>query len=111
MIILKFIGIDPDQLDEWINVIPKHWKDHRGASLWGVGMNLKSITDRQSQNQQLVVTDWEFSYMKGARTMIVFLFTTLEDSCEVFISWYKAYEERLAKTLEKAFESLSQVNY
>lgn len=49
--------------------------------------------------------------MKGARTMIVFLFTTLEDSCEVFISWYKAYEERLAKTLEKAFESLSQVNY
>lgn len=108
MILLEFTGIGPNQLDEWLYVIPKHWKKNRGFVLWGVGMNLGSSTDRHFQHEHLVVTEWDFSMMKSARTMIVFLFKLLEDRCEVVISWYPAYEKRIAKTITDAFESFSQ---
>jgi hypothetical protein len=107
MILLEFTGIGPNQLDEWLYAIPKYWNKNRGIALWSVGINLGSSIDRNFQHEYLVVTEWNFSMMRSARTMIVFLFKMLEDKCEVLISWYPAYEKRIAKTITDAFESFS----
>ena len=108
MIMLNFNGVDQYQIDEWLSFIPKYWKRHRGAAFWGVGLKLKSVTERQIHQEHLVITDWKFTWMHGATSAIVFLFKPMEDSCEVFISWQEVYDKRLADTLKAAFECLKR---
>ncbi|MHA2027523.1 MAG: hypothetical protein ACW98U_16615 [Candidatus Thorarchaeota archaeon] len=106
MKILRCVGIRPDQIDQWLAAVPELWKKHRGAALWGVGMELKSISEHQFEQEHLVITEWEFSLMKGSKTMIVFLFTLQDDSCDVFISWFSINEHKIVNTLQNAFENI-----
>ena len=108
MIVLPFTGVSPNQLNKWLTNIPPQWKKVRGWSNIGTGFELISTQVRQFDHHQLVVTEWEFKGMTGApRPALVFLFNTLEDSCEVFVNAPKFYmgNKKLAMMLELALEA------
>ncbi len=111
MIILEFNRISIDQLAGWLSHVSGEWKKIRGRSGWGVGLVLISSEKRQMQDHQLVMTEWKITKMRdNPKTMIVFLFNTFENSCEVFISTgYGSLlsDKKVARAIEQAFDSFS----
>ena len=108
MIVLSFPDVSPNHLDSWLTNIPHQWKEVRGLSSIGTGIELISTQKRQLDHHQLFITEWEFKGMTGApRPALVFLFNTLEGSCEVFVTVPKFWmgNEKMAMMIELALQS------
>lgn len=111
MIGLEFTDISKDQLNEWMAELPEAWLKARGRLSWGTGLEFRSRVDREMEHQHLAITEWRWttSLAPGMKLMIVFLFDTDNNTCEVYFSAVEGqakYESKVAKALRSAFEIL-----
>ncbi|MGD9396983.1 MAG: hypothetical protein PVJ05_11185 [Candidatus Thorarchaeota archaeon] len=111
MIGLKFSGIRKDQLNEWMAKLPEAWHKARGRLSWGTGFEFRSKVDREMEHQDLVITEWRWTNPMGPgmKLMILFLFNTDENTCEVYFSAVEGqakYESKMAIALKSAFNKL-----
>ena len=111
MIGFKFSGIHKNQLAEWMVSVSEAWQEARGRLNWGTCLEFRSRVDREMEHQHLVVTEWGWTNPMGPgmKLMMVFLFNTDENTCEVFFSavgGQAKYVSRMANALKSAFEKL-----
>jgi len=111
MIKLEFNGVTLHQLRNWLGKVPENWRKVRGRINYGVGLELKYLLKRKIEQQHLVITEWKFTWTRGRPKMLmVFLFDTNEDSCEVFVAagdGQPLNDEKVANAIEMAFEDLN----
>ena len=109
MIVLRFSGTSPDQIDNYLSDIQRHWIKTRGHGFWKIELTLGHKISRHLQNQDLIIVEWNlpWAYPEGSpKNTVVFLFETIQDSCEVFIVAMPGVDERIAKAIIMAFEGL-----
>lgn len=109
MIVLRFSGAKSDRVDELLSDIQEHWKKTRGTAFWKIELGLGNKIGRPLQNHHLVVVELNlpWAHPEGSpKNTVVFLFDTLQDSCEVFIVAMPDVDERIAKAVVMAFEEL-----
>ncbi len=109
MIILRFLGSNPDQIDNYLSDIQKHWTKTRGHGFWKIELTLGNKIRRYLQKQHLVIVEWNlpWAHPEGSpKNTVVFFFDTIQDSCEVFIVAMPSVDERIAKAIVMAFEGL-----
>jgi hypothetical protein len=110
MIVLRFLGSNPDQIEKYLSDIQKHWTKTRGPGFWKVELTLKDKIRRELQNQYLVIVEWNlpWAHPEGSpKNTVVFLFDTIQDSCDVFIVAMPNVDERIAKAIVMAFEDFA----
>ena len=109
MIALRFKDVSPDKIDEYLSDIQKYWTKTRGGLLWRIDLILGHKISRDLSNQHLEIIEWNlpWAHPEGSpKNTVVFLFDTIQDSCDVFIVAMPSVDERIAKAVAMAFEGL-----